>query len=118
MATTRGSTLSLARRSSLISTACSWCGIIICANVSSAALKDADAVGALVMPGEPPMSVPSIPDDPPLVHALRVMAVATAAAARRYLRILGIVFPFIVISKKPSRRLVQRSHASKDWRVG
>src|SRR5665647_3620846 len=117
MATTRGSTLSLARRSSLISTACSWCGIIICANVSSAALKDADAVGALVISKEPPMSVPSIPDEP-LVHALRVMAVATAAAARRYLRILGIVFPFIVISKKPSRRLVQRSHASKDWRVG
>jgi len=82
---------------SLISTACSWCGIIPWANIVSAALCPAEAAGALLdiipelpwsMPGtEPPVEAElelevAVEPAVPVEHPARASAPATAVVER------------------------------------
>jgi hypothetical protein len=87
---------------SLISTACSWCGIIPWANMASAALWPVEA-GALLDIIPEPWSIPGMelpaealleaadgPEDP-VEHPARASAAATAVAerVRNFLVIIG-----------------------------
>jgi hypothetical protein len=74
---------------SLISTACAWCGIIICAKVTSAALWSAAGAGALLedalaaeLPWSMGMEVPEDPVPDPEAQPARAMAAAMPVAER------------------------------------